>query len=628
MGRSYSRRVGFAVGGVALVGIMTVVVAGCGARSVGGGGSPLFKKTLAGQNKCDPKNDERPFIIDWDATDQSSFQARAASDIIVVRYSGCELKVLDGCANDSVKGALGAYRPVDWTAGQLEAIDMADEDDLYAKLPLGTASLGGRVQRGERFHMEYYVSGTRTATRSAVYRTDLDRISGCKNATHFVYAFNLGAFALASTSSLQTRAGGSYFGFGTGTASSSTTKADKRGGDLARCQGTSAAEVDQCRVPIRLALRPVTEGSSPDVSAARAEETASSLNLAGKLSAESDRAKEARQRASTAREKQISGDGSGCLSELDRHDQLDTTESNLSTTPKNGDLAQLRARCLMLSGRCDAGRQLQRNVLDSQGAANIDGKLDATIGEFCRGTNASLRDQFLRAAWVLQMGSAGAARLDAGECVRAHDVTRQLEGLPDVPFRSPDGYKGDEIRCVARTDCGKAWALFDQADAYLPDEPVLVRELLDAIRAHDKTAIQVARQKLRAVPPQLRASHRVGAQAFRSAVKGIACEPPPGADTAASLRTSPKPPWVAFPRQGTPAKQYNACLGDCLDDYWQKNNCNTQLPLDLGTGLHNPQELACRTRRVTCLNDCRSAYCTMPGDSDCPQRAATIHDPR
>lgn len=553
-------------GGLVLAG----VVAGCGGRTVDGGSSPLLNKTFAGQNKCNPKNHERPFIIDWDATDQSSFQARASSDVIVVHYEGCELKVLDGCANDSVKGALGAYRPVDWTAGQLESIDMKDEDDLYAKLPLGTASLGGRLQRGERFHMEYYVSGTRTATRSAVYRADLDRIPGCKGATHFVYAFNLGAFALASTSSLQAQAQGSYFGFGAHGSSSSSSKADKRGGDLSRCQGASATEVDQCKVPIRLALRPVADGANPDVNAAHAEETDSSLNLAGKRRAESDRGKEAGQHVSAAREKQIAGDGAGCLAELDRHDQLDATPGGLSTTPKSGDLAQLRVRCLMLSGQCDAGRELGRKVLDGQGASNIDAQLDfgrvggISIGEFCRGTNASPRDQFLRAYWVLQMGSAGDARPDADECVRAHETTRRLEGLADVPFRSPDALKTDEIRCVARTNCAKAWTLYDDPDAFLPDAPGTIRELHDAIRAHDKAAIQSARLKLRTVPPKPRSSHRVGAQGFRSIVSGggLACEPP--ASTAAPPSTGPKPPYARAARSGSQSSQYDACRSDEL----------------------------------------------------------------
>ena len=71
-----------------------------------------------------------------------------SNDIVFVRYEGCELRVIDSCRNDSVKGALGAYKTVDWTSGSVEKMDISNEGELYAKLPLGAATLGGRVSRG------------------------------------------------------------------------------------------------------------------------------------------------------------------------------------------------------------------------------------------------------------------------------------------------------------------------------------------------------------------------------------------------------------------------------------------------------------------------------------------------
>ena len=37
------------------------------------GQSRLMDRTFAGQNACNPDDHERPFIIEWDATDRSSF---------------------------------------------------------------------------------------------------------------------------------------------------------------------------------------------------------------------------------------------------------------------------------------------------------------------------------------------------------------------------------------------------------------------------------------------------------------------------------------------------------------------------------------------------------------------------
>src|SRR5262249_14968061 len=150
---------------------------------------------------------------------------------VVVKYVGCNLTVLDSCSDDSVKGALGAYKPVEWTSGSLEKIDIANEGELYAKLPLGAAELSGRVHGGEKFHMEYFVSGTRPASRPAVYKKELEKIPGCRGATHFVYAYNLGAFALGSLKQLGGEVNGSsMFGFGAqaNAKANKTTNAEKK----------------------------------------------------------------------------------------------------------------------------------------------------------------------------------------------------------------------------------------------------------------------------------------------------------------------------------------------------------------------------------------------------------------
>src|SRR5215831_13517391 len=91
------------------------------------GQSRLMDRTFAGQNACNAHNHDRPFVIEWDATDASSFEARAATDVVFVRYEGCNLQVIDTCTNESVRGSFGAYLPVDWTSGALEKIDIANE---------------------------------------------------------------------------------------------------------------------------------------------------------------------------------------------------------------------------------------------------------------------------------------------------------------------------------------------------------------------------------------------------------------------------------------------------------------------------------------------------------------------
>lgn len=458
------------------LGTLSILVVACG----GGSGvqpgtknandvaSSGMSQSFAGQNKCNPKNASRPFIIEWDATDMSSFESRAANDIIFVKYEGCDLQVLDSCVNDSVKGSFGSYKPVEWTSGSLEALDINNEGDLYAKLPLGSASLGGRVEGGEKFHMEYFVSGTRNATRDKIYRADLDKVPGCKGATHFVYGYNLGAFALGAQSNIKATVGGSAFGFGAGGSRSSTSKADKQGGVLASCRGDSASEVSTCKVPIRLTLHEITDGQSDDAIAAQAPDTPDAMNLAGKLEAKTKTEHEAQDHADAARVKMNARDGKGCLAELDQHDKLDPRPAGLSTNSSSY-WAMTRGQCLMLSGKCDAGKDVYRKALEKSAGANmgpeqLDKAVDAWAGMNCQGGSMQPRDQLSKAIMELQQGAFMTKKTPA-QCQAAYDTVKRVG--PTVKPRDDDDKQQIENQmkglvsmgpsCFARAgDCASA----------------------------------------------------------------------------------------------------------------------------------------------------------------------------
>lgn len=350
------------------------------------GQSKLMDKTFAGQNACDPTNHKRPFIIEWDATDMSSFEQIVANDIVVVRYEGCTLTVLDECRNESIRGSQGAYLPPEWTSGSLETIDISNEGELYAKLPLGSASLGGRVSGGETFHMEYFVAGTRQATRDAVYTADIASNPGCEGATHFVHSYNLGAFALGSASELNVEAGGSAYGYvEAGGSRSSKQSAEKKGGDLATCKSDSAQEIQGCKAPIRLALRKVREGESPDTTATKQPDDAASLNAAGKVDAKVEASAQVNELRKSAMAKVIAGDGKGCLADLNAQDKLAPTQP--STDPKVP-ISHTRSKCLMMSGQCEAGKKLMMDYFAAQGAMDaktIDTVVKLDYDKYCGG---------------------------------------------------------------------------------------------------------------------------------------------------------------------------------------------------------------------------------------------------
>jgi hypothetical protein len=439
------------------------------------GQSNLMEKTFAGANKCSARKHERPFVIEWDATDMSSFESLAGGDIVFVKYEGCDLTVMDSCKDDSVKGSLGAYKAIDWTSGSVEKIDIANEAELFAKLPLGVASLGGRVEAGEQFHMEYFVSGTRTATRAAVYAPDLSKNPGCRGVTHFVYAYNLGAFALGSQKHLKGEAGATVWGIGAGASSKSVSSAEKKGGVLTACRGDSAKETDTCKVPIRLTLRAIEGAENPDLAAQQAPETPTARSLAGKLDAKIKQGEQAEARWNAAKERMLAGDGKACLKELDARDRLDPKTSNLSTNPSSH-FAYFRARCVMLSGQCEAGKAQLRKALQATWGNKaspemVDQATDTEVRQSCQGASMTPRDQLIRAA--SDLGTGAMSTTDAATCSKAWATVKRL--APQVKARddqdwavtsaaSPSIQARSAASCLGRAgDCPGAWQAYKEA---------------------------------------------------------------------------------------------------------------------------------------------------------------------
>jgi hypothetical protein len=434
------------------------------------GQSRLMDQTVAGQNACNPQNHSRPFVIEWDATDASNLQSHANKDLVLVHYEGCSLTVLDECRLPDVRGGLGAYRPVEWTSGALERMDIANEGDLFAKLPLGAASLGTRVRGGERFHMEYYVAGTRNATRDAVYRAEIETIPGCEGATHFVAGYNLGAFALGSASGVEFSSGASVYGFGAGVKGSRGRSADKAGGQLASCQADSATEIEGCKAPVRLTLRAIRPGSNSQVIEVTAADSDAALNAAGKLRSEISGQNRAMALLREAGLKLNASDGPGCLAALDEHDRLAPKEA--STEPSIPG-ARLRAECLAVAGKCEAGKTLFRRALESSlgtlgSPEMVEGQVRAMASTRCQGASMSVADQMRKAMSTL--GKGAFAKLPLEECVLAYGVARRLQEtitpkdqndwqLADVTGQ----LRASAPKCFARAgDCEAAWKSYQE----------------------------------------------------------------------------------------------------------------------------------------------------------------------
>ncbi len=464
-----------AVGAVVFVG---AALAACGAGSAatpGGRADPNAAVGSSGSGggggvaaACPVGPADAPFLVDGDTATRTYFATMGRRDVVFVRYDGHTLNVLDGCRDELAPGSLGAYGVVDEKAGPTQTLDVADAATMCAKLPLASAAFGTRVRGGEGLHLTYYVSGTRTATRAAIDERDLKRFPGCGGATHFVYAYDVGALALASAHSL--------------------TAPEQKAGDFASCSpsGSMGRTPDACMVPIRVALRPIT----PAAPGAPATPEPARITVPNDTETS----------IWVAQQKLTSRDGPVCIAALDIHDKLDARPHSASTDPTSGWSAMMRAQCLMLAGQCDAGKQLFRAAWTTQhpneDASRTQTIVDVYAGKNCQGANLTPRDRFVRARMTLQDG-AWTTKISPQACMSAY---RELIALRTTvtPRDEDDALVKDPLlfamtaapNCLARAgDCDGAYVVYREIvtaqypnAAWTKDEAMVRRQFLSSVR--------------------------------------------------------------------------------------------------------------------------------------------------
>lgn len=172
-----------------------------------------------------------------------------------------------------------------------------------------------------------------------------------------------------------------------------------------------------------------------------------------------------------ARVKMSARDGAGCLSELAQHDKLDPRHP--STEPKHSYVSYLRAQCLMLSGKCTAGRDLLRKSQQiAQGMSapeQIEKLVDVLAGTYCEGGDMTPRDRFLRARMDLTSG-AWTTKKDVAFCASAYRTMWSLRSVV-LPRDDDDTLVRDPLpfllsaapACLARAgDCDGAYATYKE----------------------------------------------------------------------------------------------------------------------------------------------------------------------
>ncbi|MCL2824710.1 MAG: hypothetical protein FWD57_12025, partial [Polyangiaceae bacterium] len=146
-----------------------------------------------------------PMVVDWSVDARSALREATARGTVVVRFTGCDMEILDRCR------APGSYQYTPTTPRQ-DKLTITDQRSLYANVPVGAASLAGDLRATGQLNVDMTVVGQFDSDQSNVSAVSLD--GDCSAATHYVTSVTVGAFVFGSAESDGASVGVSSAGIG------------------------------------------------------------------------------------------------------------------------------------------------------------------------------------------------------------------------------------------------------------------------------------------------------------------------------------------------------------------------------------------------------------------------------
>jgi hypothetical protein len=197
-----------------------------------------------------------PIIVEWPATQKVELESVASHGIVVVNFQGCKLTVLSRCQ------ASGAYK-FEATTPQRDGIDVKDEDDLFAKLPVASQALRAELASGKALKLDYVLVGRRMTDASAP-----EMNGDCAGATHFVKTIALGAYDMKTAARASGGAGIDIGIVQMGGDSKSERNRARSSGNVDGC--AQKTDIDEsnvrsagCSAPVQLGLEPLAGVAAP-----------------------------------------------------------------------------------------------------------------------------------------------------------------------------------------------------------------------------------------------------------------------------------------------------------------------------------------------------------------------------
>jgi len=225
-----------------------VAIAGC-ARGFAGAREVLPRPPVELARCRVAASQSAPLVTEWPASEKANLEAMLREGAVAVAYSGCSMRLLPDCR------VRGGYR---WlrTTPATDSLEINDTDELYAKLPLGAASLEGELKRTGKLTVKTVVSGQLKIDGVGV--GDVPSEGACAQATHLMTALSIGAFALTADGARKGQIGASM---SLGEAKVESERAAtllRSAGDFDSCNSSTADNPSgNCASPVQAFLAPL-----------------------------------------------------------------------------------------------------------------------------------------------------------------------------------------------------------------------------------------------------------------------------------------------------------------------------------------------------------------------------------
>ncbi|MEJ7733587.1 MAG: hypothetical protein WKG00_30880 [Polyangiaceae bacterium] len=199
----------------------------------------------------------QPLIVASPAAARAELEAEARRGLVAVRYDGSTLEVLPRCH------AEGSYTYAG-TSVHRDSLVIRDRDQLAAELPLGVASLSGKLEQAGRLQVEMAVVGAYALDRDTV---TIEASEACAEATHYVSALIAGAFEISAGGSTAASAGVDVQGAGMRGGHTASREVINRAGSIGECRVAQADEQGpppNCSALVRVSLVRLARKPAPD----------------------------------------------------------------------------------------------------------------------------------------------------------------------------------------------------------------------------------------------------------------------------------------------------------------------------------------------------------------------------